>query len=89
MKICFNSHVMLNPDVLVSNGTGSNGEGVVPGRAGVVVVGPARSLSREIPQQCMIRVASLNVGTMSGRTGEVVETLERRKVDVCCAQETR
>ena len=80
---------MLNPDVLVSNGTGSNGEGVVTGRAGVVVVGPARSLSREIPQQCMIRVASLNVGTMSGRTGEVVETLERRKVDVCCAQETR
>ena len=26
---------------------------------------------------------------MSGRIGEVVETLERRKVDVCCAQETR
>ena len=26
---------------------------------------------------------------MSGRSAEVVETLARRKIDVCCVQETR
>ena len=36
-----------------------------------------------------LRIASLNVGTMKGRSSEVVETMERRGVDVCCLQETR
>ena len=35
------------------------------------------------------RIGSLNVGTLRGRTGEVVETLNRRKIDVCCVQEVR
>ena len=29
------------------------------------------------------------IGAMSGRSAEVVETLHRRKIDVCCVQETR
>ena len=37
----------------------------------------------------ILRIGSLNVGTMRGRSGEVIETLERRKVDVCCVQEIR
>ena len=89
MKLCFNYHVMSNPDVEVNNGTRSNGESVVPGRAGDSVVGPARPSSRETPQLCMLRIASLNVGTMKGRSAEVVETLHRRNIDVCCVQETR
>jgi len=36
-----------------------------------------------------LRIAALNVGTMKGRSSEVVETMERRGVDVCCLQETR
>ena len=36
-----------------------------------------------------LRIASLNVGTMKGRSLEVVETLERRSIDICCVQETR
>ena len=36
-----------------------------------------------------IRVGTVNVGTMSGRGSEVVEMLTRRKVDICCVQETR
>ena len=36
-----------------------------------------------------IGVASLNVGTLHGRAGEIAETLSRRRVDVCCVQETR
>ena len=35
------------------------------------------------------KVGSLNVGTMRGRSGEVVETLTRRKIDICCVQEVR
>ena len=75
-----------------NNGTGTNSESVVHGRAGHHVVGPVRSISRKIPQQkpkFNLRIATWNVGTMSGRAGEVVETLERRKIDICCVQETR
>ena len=35
------------------------------------------------------RVGTLSVNTLRGRVWEVVETLSRRKVDVCCIQETR
>ena len=34
------------------------------------------------------RVGTFNVNTLRGRVCEVVETLSRRKVDVCCIQET-
>mgnify|MGYP007071599789 CR=1 FL=1 len=37
----------------------------------------------------LIRFGSWNVGSMTGRSSEVVEVLERRRVDVCCVQETR
>ena len=36
-----------------------------------------------------LRVGTLNVNTLRGRVCEVVETLSRRKVDVCYIQETR
>jgi len=36
-----------------------------------------------------IRFATWNIGTKSDRSAEVVETLHRRKIDVCCVQETR
>ena len=35
------------------------------------------------------RLRSLNVATMRGCAGEVVETLTRRKVNVCCVQKLR
>ena len=40
-------------------------------------------------QKDCFRVATLNVGTLRGRVCEVAETLSRRRVDVCCLQETR
>lgn len=36
-----------------------------------------------------MRVCSWNVGSMRKRGGELVEALERRRVDVCCVQEHR
>ena len=35
------------------------------------------------------RAASLNVGTLNKRSAEVVETLARRRVDLCSLQEVR
>lgn len=36
-----------------------------------------------------VRLATWNVGSMSKRYGEIVEVLKKRRVDVCCVQETR
>ena len=36
-----------------------------------------------------VRAATWNVRSMVGRSGEVVEALHRRKIESCCAQETR
>ena len=53
--------------------------------------GPTRSSISEIPHpsQNRFRIASLNVGTLRGRTSEVVETVSRRGIDLCCLQEVR
>ena len=42
--------------------------------------------SSECPKS--FRVGTLNVGTMRGKSNEV-ETVSRRRVDLCCLQETR
>ena len=67
------------------NGTGNAVESVVTSMAGS---GPVRSTSREIPQK-IIRIATWNVGTTRSRSGEVVETIARRNIDLCCVQEVR
>jgi hypothetical protein len=36
-----------------------------------------------------IRIASWNVGSLTGRSVELVEALDRRRIDICCLQETR
>lgn len=36
-----------------------------------------------------VRIGSANVGSMVGRSGEVVEMVGRRNIDFCCLQETR
>ena len=36
-----------------------------------------------------LRVGTVNVGTMHGRSAEVSEMLKQRKLDFCCLQETR
>jgi hypothetical protein len=41
------------------------------------------------PKGVRLRIGAVNVGTMAGRSGEVVEMVGRRKLDFCCVQETR
>ena len=36
-----------------------------------------------------LRVGTLNVGTMTGKARELVDMMQRRKVDILCVQETR
>ena len=37
----------------------------------------------------LFRLGTCNVGTLSGRAGEIIETLNQRKIDICCVQEVR
>ena len=74
------------------NGTGTlRSESVAHGRTDVrcehcqIVT----QLSHRKVDSLLLRMASINVGTLRGRAGEVVEMLERRSVDVCCVQEVR
>ena len=60
-------------------------EGVQPdvlqrGRAG---------LARQRSKSHGVRTATWNVSSMVSRSGEVVDALHRRKIDFCCAHETR
>ena len=36
-----------------------------------------------------LKVGTLNVGTMTGKSRELADVMERRKVDALCVQETR
>ncbi|KAK6742165.1 hypothetical protein RB195_009808 [Necator americanus] len=40
-------------------------------------------------QQHPERLATLNVGTLTGRSRELAGSLRKRRVDICCVQETR
>ena len=46
-------------------------------------------LSHRKVDSLLLRMASINVGTLRGRAGEVVKLLERRSVDVFCVQEVQ
>ena len=64
--------------------------GKVPNLA--MVEGVCHSLSQDkTPKTEMkrLRFGTWNVGSLTGRSGEIAEALERRKVKVCCVQETR
>ena len=39
--------------------------------------------------QNLLRLATVNVGSLRGRSNEVVETVSRRNIDICCVQEVR
>ncbi|KAK6765126.1 hypothetical protein RB195_025170 [Necator americanus] len=49
---------------------------------------PAKAKVRH-RQQHPARLATLNVGTLIGRSRELADSLRKRRVDICCVQETR
>ena len=89
------STVLAAPPAMVKDKSGEGGqtavgldpinEGVQPdvpqlGRAG---------MARQRSKSQYVRTATWNVSSMLSRSGEVVDALHRRKIDFCCAQETR
>ncbi|XP_064118983.1 uncharacterized protein LOC135223991 [Macrobrachium nipponense] len=50
---------------------------------------PRQGRARLKKQVQAIRMGTLNVGSMNGRSREVADVLERRRVDILCEQETR
>ena len=84
-KILLHLNTMKVLNKFLKNGTGNYVEGVVNGRTGS---GPVRSTSCETPHDTF-KIASWNIGTMRGRSSEIVETITRRDVNLCCVQEVR
>ncbi|ESN91225.1 hypothetical protein HELRODRAFT_182078 [Helobdella robusta] len=37
----------------------------------------------------VLKLGTLNVGSLTGRSMEIAEMLERRRIDICCLQKTR
>ena len=88
---------------IMSKANDVNGAGPKISRAGFASdtgAGVARSVTSEFPtngfkathkikKDGKFRVASLNVGTLRGKSLEVVGILSERRVDVCCLQEVR
>ena len=48
-----------------------------------------RNEERKKAKKIKLKVATLNVGTMTGKGREVADLMERRGVDIPCVQETR
>ena len=72
---------------MLYNGAISNRDGVVPGRKNVRC-GPIQIVihwPRKICKIFKLRVSSWSVGTMCGSASEVVETIDCRQIDICCA----
>ncbi|XP_042882399.1 uncharacterized protein LOC122259592 [Penaeus japonicus] len=44
---------------------------------------------REMKKEVDVRIGTLNVGAMTGKSREIVDMMERRKLDVLCLQETK
>ena len=68
----------------VSEGPTDGMKNVRSGHSQTVIKLPDQERLQEI-----LRVATVNVGTLRGRASEVVETVSRRNIDICCLQEVR
>ena len=56
----------------------------------VRTAGPPCPLAKvDVRHPARLRVATLNVGTLRDKEPEVVETISRRRIDLCCLQEIR
>ena len=73
--------VQININHNCINGAGTSCEGVAHGRGWCKIVN--KRLHQNLSDVSVkFRVGTLNVGTMRGRSGEVVETLSRRHIDL-------
>ena len=68
-------------------------KGLAPGLAAPVPAARPHNNQRQNRihqnQRQRLRIATINVGTMTGRGHDLAKQLERRRVDICAVQETR
>ena len=80
--------------VLSKFGSSSGDNHPAHGRVGLNGCGPTRQSIWEIPQHKQketnsLRITSLNVGTLRGRSSELVEAMSRREIDLRCLQKIK
>ncbi|XP_067138146.1 uncharacterized protein [Centruroides vittatus] len=51
--------------------------------------GQMRLRKQALLEERVLRVGTLNVGSMTGRGMEVVDMMQRKRIDILCVQETR
>src|SRR5206468_8172984 len=89
-----------SPLPLFSTQSGEPGDAVDRARAGLqrrIAFAATPSTSRvcdepkkpDNPRGCQLRVGSWNVGSMSGRDGELADMAGRRRLAFCCFQERK
>jgi len=84
----------VNKDRAVCQGTGAAVISGLPEPALLPTVPGGDAVRQQAPYgkketKQNVRVGTWNVGSMTGKLGEIVKVLHRRRVDVCCVQETR
>src|SRR5450432_227439 len=50
---------------------------------------PGRARVKKLVQDYRIRLATWNIGTLTGKTRELVDTMIRRRISIVCLQETK
>ena len=85
LKMAFKKYLYTKSTAITHMHTG-NASGLADSR--VWNAGSGSGESSEHPKTTF-RVASLNVGSLKSRGSEVVETMFRRRVDICAIQEHR
>ncbi|KAL4197283.1 hypothetical protein AMTRI_Chr04g250330 [Amborella trichopoda] len=50
---------------------------------------PRRAQVKKLVQENRIRLVTWNVGTLTGKSMELVDTMRRRRVNIACLQETK
>ena len=89
------STVLAAPPAIVKDKSGEGGQtavGLDPLNEGVqpdVLQRGRAGMARQRNKSQDVRTATWNVSSMVSRSGEVVDALYRRKIDLYCAQETR
>ncbi|KAI8564245.1 hypothetical protein RHMOL_Rhmol03G0166900 [Rhododendron molle] len=77
------------------SGASKNEQGAPHRRPGVVISEqgfsrvPGRARVKKLAQDYRIRLATWNIGTLTGKTRELVDTMLRRRISIACLQETK
>ena len=85
----------LSDALRLPSGVSKNGQGAPHRRPDVVISEqgfsrePGRARVKKLAEDYKIRLATWNIGTLTGKTRELVDTMIRRRISIACLQETK